>query len=488
MRILVLQPTARQQRAGRDQCVHHAGVGIALVPLVVDDARAVEARNFLGVETVGVHGVGDARVNAALVQQAARRHPDVKVLAAMARRGVHKSGARVVGDMVAVKQRHPERIAQVLERMIAGEAGKFAGRNIAQLFKSLDLGGLQNLFRKLVGEDQFVAGLRPSAFRRGDYTVMAVGDPVRIGDGAVAGKRPGRRRPDHHARRETAHREGDEHPIRRVVLVFHFGFGQRGLLHHRPHHRLGAAIEQAVGGEFQDFGGDDALGGVIHGGVTPVPLAGDAETLEFLALHAQPAFRKSAALLTEFHRGHFVLVATLRPILLLNLPFDRQAVAVPARNVIGVLAAHALRANDDVLQDLVERVADVDVAIGVGRAVMQHEFRFSRARLAHLPSQVGLPPMRQQFRLLLRQAGAHGEIGFRQIKRGGIVGAGFLGHRASRGEEVFSGSQNPGARETKESGANRADNSPDLYGVERHGGLVTKKAAAGKSGGLFLSS
>jgi hypothetical protein len=34
-----------------------------------------------------------------------------------------------------------------------------------------------------------------------------------------------------------------------------------------------------------------------------------------------------------------------------------------------------LRLDDDVLEDLVDRVADVDLAVGVGRAVVQHEAR-----------------------------------------------------------------------------------------------------------------
>ena len=47
-------------------------VGVALVPLVVDDALAREARSVVGVKAVGVDGIGDARVDAALVQHAAR--------------------------------------------------------------------------------------------------------------------------------------------------------------------------------------------------------------------------------------------------------------------------------------------------------------------------------------------------------------------------------------------------------------------------------
>ena len=51
-----------------------------------------------------------------------------------------------------------------------------------------------------------------------------------------------------------------------------------------------------------------------------------------------------------------VLVLALGAILLLDLPFDRQAVAVPARHVVRVVAEHLVRADDDVLQDLVQRV------------------------------------------------------------------------------------------------------------------------------------
>ena len=45
--------------------------------------------------------------------------------------------------------------------------------------------------------------------------------------------------------------------------------------------------------------------------------------------------------------GEVGLGLALGPIiLLLDLPFDGEAVAVPARDVIGVLAHHALRAVD----------------------------------------------------------------------------------------------------------------------------------------------
>ena len=116
MRILVLQPPAREQHVALDQLVDHRLVGVALLAVVVDDARrptfAVrpEARRVLGEEAGIVDREGDARVDAPALQVPGSVHPGVKVFAAMARRGVHEARAGIVGDMVAGKhagQRKP---------------------------------------------------------------------------------------------------------------------------------------------------------------------------------------------------------------------------------------------------------------------------------------------------------------------------------------------------------------------------------------------
>ena len=122
-------------------------------------------------------------------------------------------------------------------------------------------------------------------------------------------------------------------------------------------------------------------------------------------------------------------------VLFLDLPFDRQAVAVPARHVIGIEAQHLLALGHDVLEDLVERMPDMDVAVGVGRAVMQHEFRSPGGVLAQPVVEADLVPASQDFRLAFGQAGAHREFRLRQEQGLGIVGnVGLLrlfGHECS---------------------------------------------------------
>ena len=109
--------------------------------------------------------------------------------------------------------------------------------------------------------------------------------------------------------------------------------------------------------------------------------------------------------------------------------------AVPARHVVGIEAEHLLALGHHVLEDLVQRVADMDVAVGVGRAVMQHEFRPAGAAFAQLSVEADLVPAFEDFRLALRQARAHREFRLRQEQGLGIVcGVGFLrlfGHEGS---------------------------------------------------------
>ena len=102
--------------------------------------------------------------------------------------------------------------------------------------------------------------------------------------------------------------------------------------------------------------------------------------------------------------------------------------AVPAWHVVDVKAEREARADNEVLQKLVEGVTDVDRAIGVGRAVVQHE-NGRPGRLASLADvSIEALPAGQDPRLELGQARAHGEgslrkeDGFAIVAFGGVVG------------------------------------------------------------------
>ncbi|MNZ88374.1 hypothetical protein D3C78_1072640 [compost metagenome] len=94
---------------------------------------------------------------------------------------------------------------------------------------------------------------------------------------------------------------------------------------------------------------------------------------------------------------------------------DRQAVAVPARDVRGVETGQGLGADNHVLENLVQRMTDVNLAVGIGRAVVQHELRTILANFAQLLVQANAVPALQNLRFALWQAGLHREGGVRKV-------------------------------------------------------------------------
>ena len=81
----------------------------------------------------------------------------------------------------------------------------------------------------------------------------------------------------------------------------------------------------------------------------------------YFSAYARHARRKSAVLICRF----------FGPSSRSTLSSIGQAVAVPARHVRRVEAQHVAGLDDEVLEDLVERRADVDLAVGVRRPVVQ---------------------------------------------------------------------------------------------------------------------
>ncbi len=290
MRILMLKPAARDQHAGLDQRLDHRLVGVALLAFVGDDALAGEAGRGFGEAAVGIDGVGDRGDDTGRLELRLVRHPDVEVLAAVTGRGVDEAGAGVVGDVLAVEQRHRKVVAAAFKGMVADECSEEACGKIGDLLVARHARLLEYLAGKVLRQDEKVAELRPVVRRGVGDPIERVGDLAGEADGAVAGQRPRRRRPDDDrgavqrfhklavalvervpAPACASDRKLHPHRVAGVVLVLDLRFGERGLLHHRPHHRLRAAIEQTVVAELHQLAGDRRFGDVVHGGVGMLP-------------------------------------------------------------------------------------------------------------------------------------------------------------------------------------------------------------------------
>ncbi len=90
--------------------------------------------------------------------------------------------------------------------------------------------------------------------------------------------------------------------------------------------------------------------------------------------------------------------------------------AVPAGDERGPEASHGLRLDDHVLEDFVQGLAEMNVAGGIGRAIVQDVDRSAGARRKNAFVEPRLLPPGQPFRLALGQVCLHGEGSPRQIQ------------------------------------------------------------------------
>ena len=202
--------------------------------------------------------------------------------------------------------------------------------------------------------------------------------------------------------------------------ILDFGLGEGGVVVDAPVDRLEAFVDEAALEEGVEGLEDGALVAEGHGEIGVVPAAEDAEPLELAALEVDVLLGVLAAGAADGDGLHFEFFAAE---LLVDLDLDGEAVAVPAGDVGSVKAGHGLGLDDEVLDAFVEGVAEVDGAVGVGRAVVQDVAGLAGAGPADLavevvPIRVGLLPGGEARGLVLRQVGLHGEAGLREVERG----------------------------------------------------------------------
>ena len=220
-----------------------------------------------------------------------------------------------------------------------------------------------------------------------------------------------------------------------MVFVFHLGLCERGAARNAPVNRFLPAIDKS----FLDDVGEQSkfvrLVFLVQREVGILPIAKHAEALELLALNVDVFAGVGVAGLANcggvhIHRrdscparfAHF----------LGNLEFDGQAVAIPARHIRRAVTAQGLVFDDDVFENLVKRVADVDVAIGEGRAIVQDKFFGTVACDLDFLVEFFLLPLLDLLWFAGDKVGLHREVRPRQVQ--GV----FVVHCHSQGRRTVS--------------------------------------------------
>ena len=117
--------------------------------------------------------------------------------------------------------------------------------------------------------------------------------------------------------------------------------------------------------------------------------------------------------------------------LFFNLDLDWHAVAIPSRHILRIKTIKLTGFDDHIFQNFIDRVADMNITIGIGRAVMQNKFRSTDAHLANTLIQIFFLPLGHPLRLTFGHIAAHRKRGLGHVDRIFTIGLArcfFVGH------------------------------------------------------------
>ena len=403
-------------------------VRIAVRDLLLEDqgAALVQELDDVRVGLIGIHtaeGATGAKLLAGVeLAVVIDRHADVgdalleagKVV--VAGRVVDDTGTVIDTDVIG-QQRNA--LDTVKDRLLIVNVMEGLGGNHIGLAVDHNRGVLPAKLLAALGSQVLEHDLGTALVLNGD-----IGGAGLKGNGLVGGNGPRRSRPDDKVDRAVevleagglgGHLKAHEDGRARLVGVLNLGLSKCGMAVLAPVDGLVTAIDHALvehGLENLDVGGVML---VIERQIGVVPIAEHAQTTEAGLLQLDVLDGELVAELADLSRGG--LVELLGAELLLDLVLDRLAMAVPTGDVGNLIALHHPVAVDHVLGDLIHGVADVDRAVGVRRAVVQHELLVTLVLLQNLLVDLVVLPVLESLGLGLGKTGTHGKSGFGQIHR-----------------------------------------------------------------------
>ena len=335
---------------------------------------------------------------------------------------VHRAGSGFGGDEGS-KDDFGSAIEERMLGLMAFELGAF---DLAEFFFKGEAGLLLEVGEEITGyDDCFAIGV----FANG------VDEALVHGDAEVGGKGPRSGGPDRDAGAagngigRVGEVEIDEDRGRLLVLIFHFGFRESGLGTVGPLDRFLRLIDAAFLDERREGADDIGLVVGVESEVRIVPITKDAEAFERVALGIDPSASEGFAAAADFGGLDVAGIVALH-----HLEFDGQPVAIPTRDIGRFEARHGFGFHHEVLENLVQASAHVDVAIGKGRAVMEDEARgaFGLTLGDNSGIETFRIPLFESSRLPDRQVSLHGEICLGQ-EQGVFVGFTFWSAHSARG-------------------------------------------------------
>ena len=156
--------------------------------------------------------------------------------------------------------------------------------------------------------------------------------------------------------------------------------------------------------------------------VRVIPVSNAAKALELIALTVEIRHRKLAADLSQFHIGNRGGITDAR--LFASLEFRGKTMRIPTGHIRSLESRHIAMTHNDILKRFIQSRTEMNITVGIRRAVMQNEHGLTLVLLHQLLVDSILLPLLQHRGLALRESCLHRKFCFREIQRLFVI----LGH------------------------------------------------------------
>ena len=205
---------------------------------------------------------------------------------------------------------------------------------------------------------------------------------------------------------------------RLVVVIFDLCLCKRRFAACAPVNRFFRLEKSARFNDFRELMSDAAFVFRVKSDIGMFPVSQNTDAFEAFALSIDPVHRELLAL---FQKLAFRHLFALRTELFGRFELDRKTVAVPAWNEGGVKPRHIFELYDKILESFIENMTVVQISVGIRRAVVKNECRFSIILLQNFGINFIFFPFFQNFDFFYRKIRLHREIGLRQIERLAVI-------------------------------------------------------------------
>src|SRR2546423_9003914 len=199
-----------------------------------------------------------------------------------------------------------------------------------------------------------------------------------------------------------------------MLLIFNFRLSERRLIVNAPVNGTRPFVNEATLDKTREQARGLSLVMIGHRDVGIVPFAQNPQPPKIFRLTLEGIRGKFATRATDAERRHLLFLFAK---FALNVELDRQTMTVIAGHVWRIVAEHRARLYDEILQDLIERRAEVNVGVRVWGTIVKNEFFRVCASFANQPIKIHFGPFFQARRLGLRKVRLLRELRLWQVDR-----------------------------------------------------------------------